>query len=136
MRYLGLDLGSKTLGIAVSDATGTIATGQNVIRHDENYDQLVNDVLVIVKEKEINEIVLGLPKNMNNTIGFKGQLSIEFKEKLENACNITVHLMDERLTTKQAQDILISNNTRREKRKKVIDSMAATIILQSYLDKK
>jgi len=136
MRYLGLDLGSKTLGIAISDATGTIATGQNVIRHDENYEKLVTDVLDIVKEKEIDEIILGLPKNMNNTIGFKGQLSMDFKEKLENICKIPVHLMDERLTTKQAQDILILNNTRRDKRKKVIDSMAATIILQSYLDKK
>ena len=135
MRYLGLDLGSKTLGLAVSDTSGTIATGYKVIRHDENYDQLLSEILNVVREKEISEIVLGLPKNMNNTIGPKGELSIEFKEKLEKVCNMPVHLIDERLTTKQAQNILISNNTRRDKRKKVIDSMAATIILQSYLDK-
>ena len=135
MRYLGLDLGSKTLGTSVSDATGTIATGYKVIRHNEDYDQLIDEIMIIIKEKDIDEIVLGLPKNMNNSIGFKGQLSIDFKEKLELSTNKTVHLMDERLTTKQAQDILILNNTRREKRKKVIDSMAATIILQSYLDK-
>ena len=135
MRYLGLDLGSKTLGIAISDPTGTIATAYKTIRHDENYKHLLNVVKDIVDEENIEGIVLGFPKNMNNTIGPKGELSFQFKEKLENKLGIPVFLEDERLTTKQAENILINNDTSRKKRKKVIDSMAATIILQSYLDK-
>jgi len=136
MRYLGLDLGSRTLGVAISDPTGLIASSYTIIRHNEEYDRLISDVQEIVLEKKIDEIVLGLPKNMNNTIGPKGELSFQFKEKLEQQLNIPVHLIDERLTTKQATDLLISNDTSRKKRKKVIDSVAATIILQSYLDKK
>ncbi len=135
MRYLGLDLGSKTLGVAISDKTGLIASSYTIIRHNEEYDRLIDDIKKIVDEKQIDEIVLGLPKNMNNTIGPKGELSFQFKEKIENKLNIPVHLMDERLTTKQANDLLIFNDTSRKKRKQVIDSMAATIILQSYLDK-
>lgn len=136
MRYLGLDLGSRTLGVAISDPTGLIASSYTIIRHNEEYDRLISDVQEIVLEKKIDEIVLGLPKNMNNTIGPKGELSFQFKEKIEQQLNIPVHLIDERLTTKQATDLLISNDTSRKKRKKVIDSVAATIILQSYLDKK
>lgn len=135
MRYLGLDLGSRTLGVAISDPTGLIASSYTIIRHNEEYDRLINDVREIVIEKKVETIVLGLPKNMNNTIGPKGELSYKFKEMLEKEINIPVVLEDERLTTKQATDILISNDTSRKKRKQVIDSMAATIILQSYLDK-
>ncbi|MBR4262080.1 MAG: Holliday junction resolvase RuvX [Bacilli bacterium] len=136
MRYLGLDLGSKTLGMALSDKTGLIATSLKIVRHNEEYDKLVDEVLKVVDEYQVEGIVLGLPKNMNNSIGFKGELSIEFKEKLEEVLSIPVILEDERLTTKEAENILISNDTSRKKRKKVIDSMAASIILQSYLDKR
>lgn len=136
MRYLGLDLGSKTLGISISNKSGLIARSLMTIRHNEEYDKLIDKVKDIVEEENVEAIVLGYPKNMNNTIGPKGQLSIEFKEKLETNLHIPVYLEDERLTTKQAQDILISNDTSRKKRKKVIDSLAATIILQSYLDQK
>lgn len=136
MRYLGLDLGSRTLGVAISDPTGLIASSYTIIRHNEEYDKLIDEVLGIVQEKKIDEIVLGLPKNMNNTIGPKGELSFQFKEKLEKEIKIPVHLMDERLTTKQANDLLLYNDTSRKKRKQVIDSVAATIILQSYLDKR
>lgn len=135
MRYLGLDLGTKTLGVSISDPTGLIASSYTIIRHNEEYDRLITDVKNIALEKNVQEIVLGLPKNMNNTIGPKGELSYEFKAKLEKELNLPVHLMDERLTTKQATDLLISNDTSRKKRKQVIDAMAATIILQSYLDK-
>ena len=135
MRYLGLDLGSRTLGIAVSDATGFIASSYKTIRHNEEYDKLLDEVVNIVKEKEIDGIVLGFPKNMNNTIGPKGELSIEFKEKLEKIVEIPIYLQDERLTTKSATDLLISGNVNRKDRKKVVDSIAATIILQSFLDK-
>ena len=134
MRYLGLDLGSRTLGIAISDASGIIASSYGIIRHNEEYDMLIDRIRDLVIEKRVDEIVLGLPKNMNNTLGEKARLSYEFKKKLEDKLNIKVHLVDERLTTKQATDLLIHNDTSRQKRKKLIDSMAATIILQSYLD--
>ena len=136
MRYLGLDLGSRTLGVAISDKTGLIASSHCIIRHNAEYERLVDEVSKMVNEYDIDEIVLGYPKNMNNTIGEKALLSEKFKSLLENNLQKPVHLVDERLTTKQAQDMLISNDTSRKKRKKVIDSLAATIILQSYLDKK
>ena len=135
MKYLGLDLGSRTLGIATSDKSGMIATSYKIIRHNEEYDKLIDEVCKIVEIENIESIVLGFPKNMNNTIGPKVMLSIEFKEKLEKKLNIPIYLQDERLTTKQAEDVLIANNTSRKKRKKVIDALAATIILQSFLDR-
>lgn len=136
MRYLGLDLGSRTLGVSLSDVTGMIASSYMVIRHNEDYKGLIKEVEKIVIEKNVEQIVLGLPKNMNNTLGEKAKLSYKFKEMLEERLDIPVHLIDERLTTKQATDLLISNDTSRKKRKKVVDSMAAAIILQTYLDTK
>lgn len=134
MKYLGLDLGSRTLGVAVSDATGLIASTYKTIRHEEEYDRLLNEVKSLVDELNIGAIVLGFPKNMNNTIGPKGELSLEFKEKLEKIVSVPIHLQDERLTTKSATDMLIMGNVSRKNRKKVVDSVAATIILQSYLE--
>ena len=135
MRYLGLDLGSRTLGIAKSDSLGLIASSYQVIRHHEEYDRLVLEVVDLVKELGIDAIVLGFPKNMNNTIGPKGELSLEFKEELEKHLSIPIYLQDERLSTKSAADMLISADLSRKSRKQVVDSVAATIILQSYLDK-
>ena len=135
MRYLGLDLGSRTLGIAVSE-TGLIASNYKTIRHEEEYDRLLDEVKALVEELKIDTVVLGFPKNMNNTIGPKGQLSLEFKEKLEKIINIPVVLQDERLSTKSALDTLIKGNVSRKDRKKVVDSVAATIILQTYLDRR
>ena len=135
MRYLGLDLGSRTLGVSISDATGFIASSLTTIRHNEEYNKLLDEVVNLVNENKIDAIVLGFPKNMNNTIGPKGELSIEFKEKLESRLDIPIYLQDERLTTKTATDTLIQGNVRRKDRKKVVDSLAATIILQSFLDK-
>ena len=135
MRYLGLDLGSRTLGVAVSDKTGLIASNYQTIRHNEEYDRLLFEVKKLVEELEIDAIVLGFPKNMNNTIGPKGELSIEFKNKLEEIVTVPIYLQDERLATKTAHDVLISGNVSRKNRKKVVDSVAATIILQSYLDR-
>lgn len=136
MRYLGLDLGSRTLGMALSDGSGSIASSYQIIRHNEEYNRLVDEVAKVVKEKHIEKIVLGFPKNMDNSIGTKGELSLEFKKKLEDRLKIEVVLQDERLTTRQAEALLIANDTSRKKRKKVIDALAATIILQSYLDRK
>jgi putative Holliday junction resolvase len=135
MRYLGLDLGSRTLGVSISDKSGMFARTYSVIRHNEEYDRLLYDVKEIVLLENVDAIVLGYPKNMNNTVGPKGELSVEFKEKLESILDIPVYLQDERLTTKQAHDVLISNDTSRKKRKQVVDKIAACIILQSYLDK-
>lgn len=136
MRYLGLDLGTKTLGVAVSDKTGLIATSFTILRHDNNFDYLIEELKKVIKEKEIETIVLGLPKNMNNTIGERGEMVISFKEKLEERTNLPVILEDERLTTKVAENILITADVSRKKRKKVIDKMAANVILQSYLDRR
>lgn len=136
MRYLGLDLGSRTLGVAISDKTGLIASSLKVIHHEEEYDRLVLDVKNLVEELSVDAIVLGFPKNMNNTIGPKGELSLEFKEKLEKNINIPIYLQDERLSTKSALDALISGDVSRKNRKKVVDSVAATIILQTYLDRR
>ena len=135
MRYIGLDLGSRTLGVSVSDVSGIIATSLTVIRHNEEYERLIEEVKKIIDEKKVEKIVLGLPKNMNGTIGPKGELSYKFKEMLEDSTGLEVFLEDERLTTVEATNLLIKNDTSRKKRKKVVDSMAATIILQSFLDK-
>ncbi|MBQ2910567.1 MAG: Holliday junction resolvase RuvX [Bacilli bacterium] len=136
MKYLGLDLGSRTLGIATSDATGLIASTYKTIRHNEEYDRLLEEVKQLIEELKIDEVVLGFPKNMNNTIGPKGELSLEFKAKLEKLVTVPIHLQDERLTTKSATDMLIMGNVSRKDRKKVVDSVAATIILQTFLDRK
>ena len=136
MRYLGLDLGSRTLGVAVSDKTGMIASSLKIIRHNEEYDKLLTDVEGLVNELEIDAIVLGFPKNMNGSIGPKGELSIDFKDKLEKLLKIPVYLQDERLGSKSATDVLIEGNMSRKKRKTVIDAVAATIILQTYLDRR
>lgn len=134
MRYLGLDLGTATLGLAISDKTGLIASSLKTIRHNNDYQYLLKELEQVITDYNVQKIVLGLPKNMNNTIGPKAELSYKFKEMLESKFNIEVILQDERLTTYQANNILISASTSRKKRKKVIDSMAASIILQSYLD--
>ena len=136
MRYLGLDLGSRTLCVAVSDKTGMIASSLKIIRHNEEYDKLLTDVESLVNELEIDAIVLGFPKNMNGSIGPKGELSIDFKDKLEKLLKIPVYLQDERLSTKSATDMLIEGHMSRKKRKTVIDAVAATIILQTYLDRR
>lgn len=135
MRYLGLDLGSRTLGISIS-TSGVFASDLKVIRHNEEYDKLPDEVKQIVEENKIDVIVLGLPKNMNNTLGEKAKLSYEFKEKLEKETGKEVVLEDERLTTVIANNTLIDRDKSRKKRKQVVDSVAATIILQSYLDRK
>ncbi|MCI8588360.1 MAG: Holliday junction resolvase RuvX [Bacilli bacterium] len=136
MRYLGLDLGTRTLGLAVSDELGMIASSYKILRHQEDYESLIPQVIEEIKQKNIKELVLGFPKNMNNSIGERGEICLRFQKMLEEGTGLPVHLQDERLTTRQAENLLISNDTSRKKRKKVIDSLAATIILQSYLDRR
>lgn len=136
MRYLGLDLGTRTLGLSLSDKTGMIATSYKILRHNEEYDKLIIMLKEEIEKNEVEALVLGFPKNMNNTIGERGEIALKFKEKLESTYNLPVYMQDERLSTVEAEHLLISNDTSRKKRKKVIDGLAATIILQSYLDRK
>ena len=136
MRYLGLDLGTKTLGISISDTTHTIATALKTIRFDENdYDSIIPELKYIIEEYKISKIILGLPKNMNNTLGERSLTTIEFQNKLMNTFNIEVILQDERLTTVEATNYMLEADVSRKKRKKKIDSLAANIILQTYLDR-
>ena len=135
MKYLGLDLGTKTLGLAISDPLGIIATSYKILRHDEDYDSLLPMLKEEIEKNHIEALVLGFPKNMNNSVGERGEIALSFKEKLEEEFQLPVYMQDERLTTRQAESLLISNDTSRKKRKKVVDSLAATIILQSYLDR-
>ncbi len=135
MRYLGLDLGTKTLGISLSDKLGLIASFYDNISYTDVYKllDLVND---IIKKEKVNKLVLGLPKNMNNTCGYRVEETLEFKKLLEEKTGLEVILEDERLTTKLAESTLINANMSRKKRKKVIDGVSAVVILQSYLDRK
>ena len=136
-RYLGLDLGTKTLGVAVSDLTNTIASSLCIIRFDsEDYISTKDELDSIIKEYNITDIVLGLPKNMNNSIGFRALATMEYKKLLEVWFNINVILEDERLTTVEATNYMLEANLSRKKRKMKIDAVAAIIILQTYLDRK
>ena len=136
MRYLGLDLGTRTLGISISDTTKTIATALKTIRfNDSDYDSIIPDIKDIIDEYEISKIVLGLPKNMNNTMGDRCATTIEFQKKLIDNFNIEVVLQDERLTTVEATNYMLQADVSRKKRRKKIDSLAANIILQTYFDR-
>lgn len=135
MRILGLDLGTKTLGMAMSDNSNLIASFYKTIRHNEEYDFLIEEINDIIKKEQIEKIVLGYPKNMNNTLGPKALFTIEFKEKLESFTSLEVILEDERMTSVMANNMLILGNVSRSKRKSKVDYVAATIILQSYLDR-
>lgn len=136
-RFLGLDLGSKTLGVSISDTTNVIASLYTTIRFKDNdYDKALSELESIIKENDITTIVLGLPKNMNNTIGERAEITLNFKEKLEQKYNINVIMEDERLTSVISNNVLIKSDISRNKRKKKVDGMAAIIILQSYLDRR
>ncbi|MDQ0858276.1 Holliday junction resolvase RuvX [Bacillus sp. V2I10] len=135
MRIIGLDFGSKTLGVAVSDEFGWTAQGLETIKIDEAGGNFGLERLTqIVNEHQAEKIVLGFPKNMNGTVGPRGEASQTFALKLEKKFGIPVILWDERLSTMAAERVLISADVSRKKRKKVIDKMAAVMILQGYLD--
>ena len=135
MRYLGLDLGTKTLGLAITDKLGIISSPYKVLRYN-NIDELINELLIIINEEEVDELVLGLPKNMDNSMGFASERSLNFKELLETKTTKKIHLVDERLSTVEAERFLISTDTSRMKRKKIIDAYAANVILDTYLKSK
>ncbi|AAO04898.1 Holliday junction resolvase RuvX [Staphylococcus epidermidis] len=135
-KILGLDVGSKTVGIAISDLMGWTAQGLDTLRINEEQDDLGIDQLVkIIKDNQVGTVVIGLPKNMNNSIGFRGEASIKYKEKLQESIpSIDIVMWDERLSTMAAERSLLEADVSRQKRKKVIDKMAAVFILQGYLD--
>ena len=137
MRLMGLDYGSKTVGVAVSDPLGLTAQGvETVWRKQENkLRQTLARIEERISEYQVERIVLGYPKNMNNTIGERAVKSLEFKEKLEKRTGLPVVMWDERLTTAEAERTLMETGVRRENRKQYLDQMAAVLILQGYLDR-
>lgn len=136
MRIMGLDYGSKTVGVAISDPLCITAQGiETIQRKEENkLRKTLARIEELVKEYEVEKIVLGFPKNMNNTIGDRAEKSLELKEMLERRIGLPVIMWDERLTTVEAERTLIESNVRRENRKKYVDKIAAVFILQGYLD--
>ncbi|GAA0483113.1 Holliday junction resolvase RuvX [Salinibacillus aidingensis] len=136
MKILGLDVGEKTIGVAVSDELGWTAQGIKTIRWTEEFHQVVDELRQIITQHQIKKVVVGHPKNMNGTIGERGKACEDFAGKMEEEFQLPVELWDERLTTMAAERILLSADMSRAKRKKVIDKMAAVMILQSYLDAK
>ena len=138
MRIMGLDYGSKTIGVAVSDPLGLTAQGVEIIRREEENKlrKSLRRVEELVKEYEVEEIVLGFPKNMNNTIGERAEKLLQLKETLERRLGLPVVMWDERLTTVEANRTLMETGVRRENRGKYVDMIAAVFILQGYLDAK
>ncbi|WP_421380047.1 Holliday junction resolvase RuvX [Bacillus salacetis] len=135
MRVMGLDVGSKTVGVAVSDAMGWTAQGVETISINEEQSQFgLQRVEELIKEYEVDKVVIGFPKNMNNTVGPRGEASQKYAKLLEDKLGVSTILWDERLTTMAAERILLEADVSRKKRKKVIDKMAAAFILQGYLD--
>ncbi len=135
MRYLGLDVGTKTIGVAISDKTNQLCAPFKVIRFS-NITDTVLEIKNIILENNITDVVIGLPKNMDGTCGFAAQRSYDFKELLEQNIEQNIHLMDERLSTLEAEKILIDRDYSRDKRKKIIDGVAAVLILESFLKMK
>ncbi len=137
MKIMGLDVGTKTVGVAISDAFGWTAQGIETVKIDEAQGEFgIERIKELVKEHAITEFVVGYPKNMNNTVGPRGEASENYKKLLEDTFGLPVKLWDERLTTMAAERMLIEADVSRKKRKQVIDKMAAVMILQGYLDSK
>lgn len=135
MRYIGLDLGTKTLGVAVSDKTETIASAITTLRFSENNpEEILDDLTKIMDEYKVGAIVIGLPKNMNNSLGFAAERTKEFVKVLKNTYDIPVYKQDERLSSVTANNVLLQADISRKKRKSKVDTVAATVILQNYLD--
>ena len=138
MRVIGLDYGSKTIGVAVSDPMGLTAQGiETITREEENkLRKSLRRIEELAEQYQVGEIVLGFPKNMNNTIGERAEKALQLKETLERRLGLPVVMWDERLTTVEAERTLIETGVRRENRKKYVDMIAAVFILQGYLDAK
>lgn len=135
MRVIGMDYGTKTLGISLSDESKILASPMETIRYN-TYEELLSKIDMYFDKYKIDEIVLGNPINLDGSISKRSEETFKFKSDLESKYKIPVILEDERLTTVIVNNMLIENSTRRENRKKVVDKLAATIILQGYLDRK
>lgn len=134
MRFLGLDVGTKTLGISVSDPMNTMAIPLKTLHYQEEcYQDCFLELGQIIKDKNITDLVIGLPKNMDNSLGFAAERSLKFKELVEKEFSLPVYLVDERLSTIEAEKILIASNKKRKQRKKVIDNVASSLILDTFL---
>lgn len=133
MRVLGLDVGQKTIGVAISDPLGWTAQGITTIRREKKVND-IEEIKKICKEYSVECIVIGMPKNMNGSIGFAGEKIIEFSEMLKKEIDIRIEFWDERLTTVAAHKAMLEADMSRGKRKKIVDKIAATYILQGYLD--
>lgn len=131
---MGLDVGNKTIGVALSDPLGWTAQGLEVIRRDSSGEQELDRLEQLVRDYGVESVVVGLPRNMNGTLGEQGQKVLAFAEKVGRVLDLPVETWDERLSTVTAEKILLAADVSRSKRKKVIDKMAAVVILQSYLD--
>ena len=137
MRVMGLDLGNKTLGVAISDSLEMFSTGYPTIRFkSKDFDTALTQILKVIEKEKVGEIVLGLPKNMDGSIGFQAQICIDFGKRLEEASHLKVTMFDERLTSKIGLNSMIMGGENKKTRHDAIDEMAAKIILQDYLDKK
>ena len=137
MKYIGLDLGSRTLGVAISDEMGILARAYDTLRfRDDDYEKAIEYTIDICKKEKVSTVVLGRPKHMNGDEGVRAQISFDFKAEIEKRSDIQVVLMDERLTTVIVDKAMISANVRRKERHEKKDEMAAVVILQNYLDKK
>lgn len=132
-RILGVDYGDKKIGLAISDAFGWTAQGLEVVHRKPHLSDVAR-IQEVVAQYQVSDIVVGLPKNMNNSVGPRGEICLAFAEQLRETLNLPVHMWDERLTTVIAQRTLIEADVSRKKRKDVVDKMAASIILQGYLD--
>jgi putative holliday junction resolvase len=134
---MGLDVGSKTVGIAISDELGWTAQGLKTLKINEEKNEFgFEEIGQLIKEYGISKVIIGLPKNMNGTIGPRGEASKQYAQEVENQFSVETVLWDERLTTMAAERVLLEADVSRKKRKKVIDKMAAMMILQGYLDSK
>lgn len=134
MKYLGLDLGTKTLGLALSDKLGIISSPYKTLFYND-YKDLILELKNIIQCEQVDVLVLGMPKNMNNSIGKRAEETLNFSNLLQNEISLPLYLVDERLSTVEAENLLISGDVRRKNRKKVIDSIAASIILETFLER-
>ena len=135
MRLMGIDFGDARVGIALSDPLMIMSQGYKTINNDGT-DSLYEEIVVIIKEKEVTKIVIGLPKNMDNTQGFRTDATMEFAEKLKTFTNVPIDFSDERLTTVSAHGFLNEMNVRGKKRKGAVDTLSAALILETYMKKK
>lgn len=135
-RAMGLDIGSVTVGVALSDQLKMIASSYKVIRYEIENDELFNEIVAIAKEREVDEIIVGMPYHMNGDFSLGCERTRRFEEKIKALCDIKIVEIDERMSTVSANNALLAFDVSRKKRKQVVDKVAASVILQTYLDRK